>query len=112
MKPLKSEYALSGKTKTSHFQTKLSDLEKERQLKEEHKNGRNERDFSNQDFHIFLYNQAVVSFHQRLFNNALDILVKLKENTPENKVSIFYILSRALPFILGESIKGKARERM
>lgn len=78
------EYALSGKTKTSHFQTKLTELEKERQLKEEHKNGRNDRDFTNQDFHIFLYNQAVVSFHQRLFNNALDILVKLKENTPEN----------------------------
>ena len=75
-----SEYALSGKTKTSHFQSKLNELEKERQSKEESRNGRTDRDLTHQDFHIFLYNQAVVCYHQRSYKNSIGILTKLKDN--------------------------------
>jgi len=75
-----SEYALSGKTKTSHFQSKLNELEKERQMKEEMKNGRTDRDLTIHDFHIFLYNQAVVFYHQRFYTKSLDILKRLRDN--------------------------------
>ena len=58
-------YALSGKTRTSDFQSKLAQLESER------------KETKNSIFTL-KYNQAVILFHQQNFKKSLDILNKLK----------------------------------
>ena len=59
-------YALSGKTRTSEFQSKLSQFEAERKE-------------TKASIFTLKYNQAVILFHQQQYKKSLDILNKLKD---------------------------------
>lgn len=60
-------YALSGKTRTSEFQSKLSQFEAERKE-------------TKASIFTLKYNQAVILFHQQQYKKSLDILNKLKDD--------------------------------
>ena len=60
-------YALSGKTRTSEFQSKLSQFEAERKE-------------TKTSIFTLKYNQAVILFHQQQYKKSLDILNKLKDD--------------------------------
>jgi len=63
-------YALSGKAKTTEFQSKLNSLETERKETKE-------------PTLVLKYNQAVILFHQQQFQKSIDILNELKKKIRE-----------------------------
>ena len=73
MSPNLSIYALSGKAKTTEFQSKLNSLETERKETKE-------------TTLVLKYNQAVVLFHQQQFQKSIDILNELKKKIREEPV--------------------------
>lgn len=78
MSPNLSIYALSGKAKTTEFQSKLNSLESERKETKE-------------TTLVLKYNQAVILFHQQQFQKSIDILNELKKKIREEPVSYIYI---------------------
>lgn len=73
MSPNLSIYALSGKAKTTEFQSKLNSLESERKETKE-------------TTLVLKYNQAVILFHQQQFQKSIDILNELKKKIREEPV--------------------------
>ena len=75
-----SEYALSGKTKTSVFNGAIQDLERDRvQRTSRVSQGVKPESDPTHDFHIFLFNRAILFFHQRLYEKAVETLLKLRD---------------------------------
>ena len=73
LSPNLSIYALSGKAKTTEFQSKLNSLESERKETKE-------------TTLVLKYNQAVILFHQQQFQKSIDILNELKKKIREEPV--------------------------
>ena len=80
LSPNLSIYALSGKAKTTEFQSKLNSLETERKETKE-------------TTLVLKYNQAVVLFHQQQFQKSIDILNELKKKIREEPVRLNSYLS-------------------
>lgn len=78
LSPNLSIYALSGKAKTTEFQSKLNSLETERKETKE-------------PTLVLKYNQAVILFHQQQFQKSIDILNELKKKIREEPVSFIRI---------------------
>ena len=79
MSPNLSIYALSGKAKTTEFQSKLNSLESERKETKE-------------TTLVLKYNQAVILFHQQQFQKSIDILNELKKKIREEPVSFIQFI--------------------
>ena len=77
MSPNLSIYALSGKAKTTEFQSKLNSLESERKETKE-------------TTLVLKYNQAVILFHQQQFQKSIDILNELKKKIREEPVRALF----------------------